>query len=217
MNIELVRKIPFEELEKMVRSVPINQKNFDGTPVLVYEKADISLKRLRVDQVNPPTFYLLRKNLDFQGELHEYMKTNYNIDTLNLEGALELKNHDTHQGWTLTPPIIEVVPKTVKYVPKRGELEYNDDVKVQIPLINDGAHRVALARQLGKEFTGLYISGAPEEYPYYAHPNGWDRVKIVDDVPKTKPEKKFYTLDNCYALYRDFGVLGCGAPRNLGK
>ncbi|MBX4212440.1 hypothetical protein KW787_03240 [Candidatus Pacearchaeota archaeon] len=217
MNIELIRKIPFEELERMVRKVPLKQKNPDGSSIFVYENAHISLKKLISDQVNPPTFYLLQKNLDFQHQLHDYMKDKHNIDTLNLEGALEIRNNDTNQEWTLTPPIIEVVPKTVKYVPREGELIYDAEVKVQIPLINDGAHRVALARNLGESFTGLYISGAPEKFPYYAHPNSWDRVKIVEEVPKTKEEKKLYTRENCYALYRDFGVIGCGEPRNLGK
>jgi len=62
------------------------------------------------------------------------------------------------------------------------------------------------------KFNGIYIVGALESHPFYAHPNEWERIKIVEEVPKDKKDKKFYSRPDCYALYRNFGVLGCGAP-----
>ena len=216
MKIEVIRRIDFSELERKVREVPLRGKDFDGKEIRVYEHAHISLRTMHPDEVNPTTFYLLRSNLEFQRALREHLMSTQGIDTLNLEGALEILN-EKGELWTLTPPIIEVTPRLVRYQPKEGEIYYRDVVKVQIPIINDGAHRIALARELGILFRALFISGADENFPFYAHPNEWSRTKVVDFVPSDKRDKKFYSREDCYALYRDFGVLGCGAPRILGS
>jgi len=216
MKIELLRQISFSELEERIRKVPLMKPDSNGNHIMIYENANITLKRFMAEQVNPPTFYLLKKGLEIQRELRKLLMEQYGLNSLNLNGALEIQN-EKGEIWTLTPPIIESTPRTVKYAPKEGEIKYDEDVKINIPLINDGAHRVALAKELGLEFTGIFISGAKEGFPYYVHPNGWDRVREVDDVPKTKQEKKFYTREDCYALYRNFDVLGCGKPRHLGK
>ena len=52
---------------------------------------------------------------------------------------------------------------------------------------------------------------------FYAHPNEWNKVKIFDDTPKTKRGKKLYSREDNYALYRNFGILGCGEPRGVSK
>jgi hypothetical protein len=87
---------------------------------------------------------------------------------------------------------------------------------VNVACINDGLHRVDLAREIKKNVVVAHISGIPEKHPFYALPNGWDEVKVFDDTPKTMAEKKMYRCNDSYALYRDFDVLGCGKPRNTG-
>jgi len=216
MKIEVVKHIPFPELEQLLRKVPLMEKDEDGNEIFVYKDAKISLKKFHPKEVNPTTFYVLRKALKFQRELRTYLMEEHGIDSLHLNEAIEIVNEDG-QLWTLTPPIIEVTRRDVNYVPKEGEIPYDDNVNILIPVINDGAHRVHTALTLGETFNGILISNVMEEYPFYAHPNEWDMVKVVDEVPKTKVEKKFYSRDNCYALYRNFGILGCGAPRNLGE
>ncbi|MEK6819378.1 MAG: hypothetical protein AABY10_05605, partial [Nanoarchaeota archaeon] len=63
MKIEIVRHIGFEELVRKLKQVPLKKTTEEERDVLVYEEANITLKRLTHDQVNPPTFYLLRHNL----------------------------------------------------------------------------------------------------------------------------------------------------------
>lgn len=213
MKIEIVRSISFDELVQKIRDVPLMKPREDGSQIYVYKDADISLQQLRSEQVNPPTFYLLKKQMEVQRDLRRLL-AEQGIDSLNLDRALEIKN-DSGKIWTLTPPIIEVTPRTVKYNQQQGEIDYSQrSSNINIPLICDGAHRVALARELNTSFTAVYISGVDENFPYYAHPNGWDMVNVVEEVPKTKEEKKFYRFLDCYALYRDFGVVGCGKPRH---
>ncbi len=189
----------------------------DKSKIFVYENANISLKKFKYDEVNPPTFYLIKENLDLQRELRSSLLSDHGLDSLNLDCALEI-SIDGGAKATLTPPIIEVTERKVSYVPQDGEIDYSDKAaKIKIPLICDGAHRVFLAKEKNEYFTGVNISGVNPEYPYYAHPNGWDKVNIVDTVPKTLEEKKFYRYEDCYALYRNFGVIGCGKPRGVGK
>ncbi len=217
MKIEILRKIPFKELEESVRKVPLMKKDSRGREIFVYKDATISLRTFTYDEVNPPTFYLINKNLETQRNLFLSLDKDHKITPLELDGALEIRN-EKGEIWTLTPPIIEVTERSVRYVPQDGEIDYSEYVnKIKIPLICDGAHRVQVAREYGMPFIGLSIVGADPKHPYYAHPNGWDMVKIVDEVPKTKIEKKFYRYEDCYALYRDFDVLGCGKPRGVGK
>lgn len=215
MNIEVLGEISFDELREKIRSVPLMNKREDGSNIYVYGDANISLREFDVGDVNPTSFYVIRDNMRFQRELREEL-LKQGIDSLHLDRAYELKN-DKGEIWTLMPPVIEVASRDVRFVPMEGELKYNDVSQLNIPIINDGMHRVSLARELGDTFNGIYISGVLKEFPFYAHPNGWSRVKEVDKVPASKEEKKFYSRENCYGLYRDFGFLGCGAPRGVSK
>ena len=138
------------------------------------------------------------------------------IDTLMLDCLLKLKNEEG-QEFGLMPPVVEVQTRRVRYVPGKGELSHEGTYEIQVPVINDGLHRFMLARLVGKPVRVIHIARSDPEFPFYAHPNEWSRVRVVDRVPATKEEKKLYSREDCYALYRDFGVLGCGAPRGTGK
>lgn len=215
MRIDILNKIPFSELEEMIRDVPINQKDASGERIKVYRNADISFRETPVNQVNPTSFYLLKGNLDTQRSLREAMLDAHGIDTLHLDAAYEIQNGE--EIWTITPPIIEITPRIVQYLPGDQEITYTQPARINIPIINDGLHRVSLAQENDESFLGMHISGADERFPFYAHPNSWNRVKVVDEVPSTKQEKKFYLRENCYELYRDFGTLGVGSPRGTSK
>ncbi len=211
-----MRVIDFSELEEKIRGIPLMQKDTDGSEIFPYKNAHINLQLFHADEVNPPTFYLLEKNLQTQKLLHAaLLNLGYNfLHLTDKAAALEIFNKDSNEFWTLIPPIIELTSRTVRYVPQSNEINYEHmPTKIMIQLICDGAHRVAFSQGHGELFTGIKISGADPLYPYYAHPNGWDMVKIVKDVPATKEEKKYYRLENCYALYRNFDIIGCGKPR----
>lgn len=211
-----MNRIVFKDLEDRIRKVPLlNARNSNGSSIFVYENADIELRNVSPDELNPTTFYLLRKNLEFQRNLRMYMLSEYGIDTLKLDCALELENFDSGEEWTLMPPVVEVSEESVMLNPE-NDLKYDLIIKVKIPLINDGAHRIYLSRELGERINVIHINDILKEHPLYAYPNPWDMVNIVDTVPKIPGEKKFYRVSNPYNLYRDFGVLGCGAPRKLG-
>lgn len=215
MNIEILKKISFDELENMIRKVPML-----GNPqIFPYQNAHITMNRFRFDEVNPPQFYILSKNLQIQRELYNALSI-HELDQLNLTNeiaGLEIKNLDSDEIWTLTPPIIEFATRNISYISSPKEIDHsNTKVKINIPLICDGLHRVAYSKERDGFFNGIKIVGANQDYPYYAHPNGWDMVKFVDQIPISSQEKKLYSRDDCYHLYRDFGIIGCGKPRYTG-
>ncbi|MFH1802728.1 MAG: hypothetical protein ABH864_04770 [archaeon] len=217
MRVKIVKRIPFEDLRKMIAEVPLMKPAADGSQIHPYRNAKIGLRQFSADHVNPPTFYLIRRNLEIQRALRSHLMADHGIDPLRLSGALEIRN-ENGEIWTLTPPIVEFTPRHVFYVPQPGELDHGQRrTRIYVPLICDGAHRVGVAREAGGDFIGVSIEGADDAYPYYAHPNGWGDVKIVDEVPGTMDEKKMYLLADSYALYRDFSRIGCGKPRHVGE
>lgn len=218
MNINVVRRIPFGELEKKLRQVPLlHTKDANGAPLFVYSDAKITFRTVFPDELNPTTYYLLKKNLAFQRDLRAHLIDTEAIDPFALSEAVELENTDTREVWTLTPPIIEVSEERVSFHGKEGDICYEDQFRVKLLVINDGAHRAYLARELNVPVTIVHIHGVDSRYPFYALPNGWERVRVVSEVPKTMAEKKAYRRTDSYELYRNFGVLGLGAPRRTGS
>ncbi len=156
---------------------------------------------------------MLKDNLNFQRELRKYLIEVYGIDSLGFDGAYEIRNDEKSEVWTLMPPVVEVAKSDVKFNPTEGEIAYDGIFQINVPVTNDGAHRMYHARELNSKINVILVSNASEEHPFYAHPNQWKLVKVVDKVPPTKQEKKLYRREDCYALYRNFDVLGCGKPR----
>lgn len=214
MKITVHERISFQELEVRLRQVPLKQRDEQGNPIFVYRGANIGIRHIKPDEVNPTTFYLLRAGLEFQRQLRAELLSKEGIDTFDLAYGIRLSADDGKEH-LLIPPVVEVTPRTVQFIPtKKEELAFPDHVEIGIPVINDGAHRMFLAREVGENIRVIHISGADPNFPFYAHPNDWERIRVVDQVPANKREKKFYSREDCYALYRDFGVLGVGGPRS---
>ncbi len=215
MMIRIVNHWSLYDLLERVRSVPLKKLGADGQPIFPYRNALLSLRELHPDEVNPPTFYALRQNLQVQRDLRAAL-LEQGHDSLHLDGALELED-DQGERRMLFPPVIELTLRTVRYVPQEGEIVHQRAVTVLLPVVNDGVHRLLLARELGETFRALHVVGADPHYPYYAHPNAWSDVQIMDRVPATQGDKKMYSRLDCTALYRDFAVFGCGGIRPPGS
>ena len=217
MNLEIIESVPWQELEQRVRQVPLlKARKPDGGQIFVYEQADISVRNVLPDEVNPTSFYALKEGLQTQRDLRDALLDQHSIDTLALTELLRLRT-EQGQEFGLMPPVVELQTRRVRYAPAEGELTYDDVFEIKIPLVNDGLHRFMIAREVGSGINVIYVVGADPEFPFYAHPNSWSDVKLVDGVPKTKAEKKLYSRENNDLLYRDFGIFGCGAPRGTGK
>lgn len=217
MKLEIIERVPWQELEQRVRQVPLlKARRSDGNQIFVYEHADVSLRNVSSEEVNPTSFYAVRDGLQLQRDLRNNLLDQHGLDTLTLTELLRFRTEDG-QEFGLMPPVVEVQRRRVRYIPAEGELSHEGTFEIKIPLVNDGLHRFMIAREVGSRVSVVYVVGSDPEFPFYAHPNSWSDVKLVDGVPKTKAEKKLYSREDCNLLYRDFGIFGCGAPRGTGK
>ncbi len=216
MKVVIRRHLPLEKLLEEVRRVPLKRKEGSTEPVIFpYEKARITLREMFPFELNPGSKYVLQRSFEFQRELRETLMRDHGIDPFQLEGGYEIEN-ESGELMTLIPPIIEVSEETMKYVDTRGDLPYDHPVQIKMNIIVDGLHRIYLARLFDHPVNVLHIQGVPSEYPFYALANQWADIKITQKVPEKPEEKKDYRRKDSYGLYRDFGVLGCGAPRPVG-
>lgn len=176
-----------------------------------YAGADIRLVTVGPDLLFPASRYVVRGHVQRQADLR-FRLLAHGVDTLALSGAAEFRWGD--EVWTVIPPVVEFSRERVQFLPRReGDLSH-PPVDVEVPLINDGLHRVWLARSLGLPVRVVLIRGAAEAHPYYAYPGGWSSVREVDEVPADKASRKLHRAADHYALYRDFGPLGVGKPRH---
>lgn len=175
---------------------------------LPYADAHIELESLHTNEIAPAQRYVLTQEIlkvrDLRWTLREH-----GVDLFALDGYVTIWLEGYDDPIDVLPPVVE-------------ESAEADSTVVRI--LNDGMHRVYLARMERSPIQVLYVKNVPQQYPYYAFPlvNGWDDVKIVSELPETYI-KKWHRIKNYKSLYRNFnsGFQNVGGPRgnftNAGK
>lgn len=167
-----------------------------------YEQAGIDLVDRDPGRICPAQRYILRSELEKVQSL-KWALEEHGINLFRLEGyvSIWLEGHD--EGIDVLPPIVEV------------SREANG---AQLELLNDGMHRVYLARWQWSEVQVVLISGIPPQFPYYAYPlpDKWAGVEVVSALEEGKL-KKLHRIPNNKKLYRDFnsGFVNVGGPRKV--
>ena len=193
MDIIALEHHPPEALIGCLRRVPL----MDRTDVLVYSQALISLEQIHPDCLNPPQNYIwlqeLRKTQELRWSLAAWEVDLFRLDgyvtyTVRLAGGEEVV-------YDLYPPIVE------------ESFEANGRLAL---IINDGMHRLYLARMEWVVPQVTYIRGIPKEYPYYAfpRPGGWEGLDLLADNPNPQRYlKKCHRTRHYKRLYRDFQAV----------
>jgi hypothetical protein len=205
MNVQVLCRYDQAELEARLRRLTLL-----NSAVRPYEQAEIRSIQVPTDVLFPAAFYVARPNLERQRELRRRL-LEHGIDTLDLSGGVEFRVDD--EVWAVIPPVVEYQVETVEFQPGPAGLKY-PPLELEIPLINDGLHRVYLAREAGVPVRVIAVRGVCRRTPYYAYPAGWSSVKLVDKVPDDKALRKRHRVADYYSLYRDFGPLNVGKPRH---
>jgi len=202
MNITAIQPHSSEELIACLRRVPLMEQ----PEVLIYEQAHISLEQIHTDCLYPPQNYLwlqeLRKIQDLRWSLAEQ-----GVDLFRLNGYITytLRQEDGSEAtYDLYPPIVE------------ESIEADGTVAL---LINDGMHRLYLARLEWIVPQVTYIRGVPKAHPYYAYPRRerWEGLDLLADNPDPKTYlKKCHRVRHNKRLYRDFQAVfaNVGHPRS---
>ena len=192
--VSVEQTVGWEGIEDKVRQTKLLSANQEQA-VYPYEYARISLRNISYDEVSPTSLYVLRNNLAVQAAIAADLSAE-GIHPLELEGGLILKS-DAGERMGFVPPIVEETDAEGKYV-------------------LDGAHRTSIGRWTGRlGFVAIHVTGIRPDCPGYAYPNGWDEVRIVENVPANSAEKKYYRGEAYRELYRDFSELNGSQLREV--
>jgi len=166
----------------------------------VYSNAYITIENINPDCLFPCQYYILKDELDKKIQLQDAF-SEIGCDIFELRSYIEFSLANGTSMRTLLPPIIE------------ESIEFDGRV---YPLINDGMHRIFLAKLQKRNITVVYIRGSNEPYYAYPLPNGWNDVKIVNEISKNSI-KKIHRIQDNKKLYRNFDsvFLNCSKPRGL--
>lgn len=204
MEIERVERHSVEELIANMRKVGM----LTHPEALLYKDSVIELSTFNTDEIAPAQRYVLTHEIikvrDLRWSLREH-----GVDLFKLDGYVTIRLQGYDDPIDVLPPVIE------------QSAEADGSV---VKILNDGMHRVYLARMERSPIQCVYVRKVPSEYPYYAFPlvNGWKDVEIVQDLPEGYI-KKWHRIKNYKTLYRDFntGFQNVGGPRghfsNAGK
>lgn len=194
-----VRAHPKEELVANLRKVGMKSQ----PDVRPYGDADINIRQMETNDIWPAQRYVLACELR-KIQMLESALRELGIDLYNLDGYASIKVQGCEDWIDVLPPVVEV----------------SQEGFGKISLLNDGMHRVYMARMQGRKIKVIHINGVPSEYPYYAYPlpRRWADVEIINDLTKGYV-KKFYRIEDPYSLYRDFDLAfdNVGGPRPVGK
>jgi hypothetical protein len=176
-----------------LRRVPLMTR----TDVLVYAQALISLEQIHTNCLNPPQNYIWLQELRKIQELRWSLAA-WGVDLFRLDGyvtyTVRLADGE-EEVYALYPPIVEE--------------SFEADGTLAL-IINDGMHRLYLARLEWVVPQVTYVRGIPKEYPYYAfpRPGGWEGLELLADNPDPQRylKKCHRTRDN-KQLYRDFQAV----------
>jgi hypothetical protein len=202
MNIISLKRHSAKELIGKLRRVPLlNQPDR-----MIYEQALITLECLHTDSLHPPQNYIwleeLRKVQNVRWSL-----AGHGVDLFRLDGyvtyTVQLED-GSEATYDVYPPIVE------------ESIEADGTVAL---LINDGMHRVYLARLEWVSPQVVFVRGIPKEYPYYAYPRpeGWEGIDLLAENPDPKRYlKKCHRVRDNKRLYRDFQAVfaNVGRPRS---
>ncbi len=196
MDIKKVERHGIDELMANLRKVGM----FTDPGVLVYENADIDLKVMNTDDIAPAQRYVLTDEVIKVRNLR-WALAEHGVDLFKLDGYATIYLADYDDPIDVLPPVIE---------------ESHEADGSTVNILNDGMHRVYLARMERSPIQVIFAGNVPANLPYYAFPlvNGWNDVEIVHDLPEGYI-KKWHRIKDYKSLYRDFntGFVNVGGPR----
>ncbi len=197
--IKLSRHSP-RELTERLRQVPLLHQ----PEMLIYGEALITLEHIHTNHLSPAQNYVwlaeLRKVQELRWSLAEH-----GVDLFRLDGFVSytIRGADgAEERYQVYPPVVE------------ESIEADGSVAL---LINDGMHRLYLAKLEWVVPQVIYVRGVPKEYPYYAfpRPGGWEGIDLLPDNPDPQRYlKKCHRRRHNKRLYRDFQAVFANVGRS---
>ncbi len=199
MDIIALKRHSTAELIAKLKEVPLLKQ----PDVFVYRQALITLEQIRTDCLHPAQNYIWLQELRKTQELRWSLAA-HGVDLFKLDGYVTYtvrREDGAEEDYDLYPPIVE------------ESLEADGSLAL---VINDGMHRLYLARLEWVAPQVAYIRGVPKAYPYYAYPRrqGWEGLDLLAENPDPRAYlKKCHRQRDNKRLYRDFQAVF----RNVGR
>lgn len=193
MDIIALQRHLAPELIAKLKEVPLLKQ----PDVFVYQQALVTLEQINTDCLHPAQNYLWLQELKKTQELRWSLAAQ-GVDLFKLDGYVTytVRQEDgTEEVYDLYPPIVE------ESVEADGTLAL---------VINDGMHRLYLARLEWVVPQVAYIRGVPKAYPYYAYPRreGWAGLDLLAENPDPRVYlKKCHRQRDNKRLFRDFQAV----------
>ncbi len=193
MNILHLKRHSEAELLSRLRRVPLLKQ----PDILVYDQALISLEQIHTDSLNPAQNYVWLQELRKTQELRWSLAA-HGVDLFKLDGFVTYTvglPDGEEVTYDLYPPVVE------------ESIEADGTVAL---IINDGMHRLYLARLEWVVPQVTYVRGIPKDYPYYAFPRreGWEGLDLLAENPDPQTYlKKCHRVRDNKKLYRDFQAV----------
>ena len=203
MDIIALKRHDAGELIAKLKAVPLLKQ----PEVFVYSQALITLEQIHTDCLNPAQNYIWLQELRKTQELRWSLAAR-GVDLFKLDGYVTYtvrREGGEEEVYDLYPPIVE------ESVEADGTLAL---------IINDGMHRLYLARLEWVAPQVVYIRGVPQDYPYYAYPRrqGWEGLDLLADNPDPKTYlKKCHRVRHNKRLYRDFQAVFANVGRSRSR
>ncbi len=200
-------KVEHHDVDELLANLK-NVSMLHDRSVFVYRDADVELATFHTDEIAPAQRYVLTHEILKVRDLR-WALAEHGVDMFKLDGYVTMWLRDYDDPIDVLPPVVEESPEA-------------DGSTVRI--LNDGMHRVYLARMEWSPIQVIYAKNVGGDCPYYAFPlvSGWEGVEIVGELPEGYI-KKWHRIKNYKTLYRDFnsGFRNVGGPRghfsNAGK
>lgn len=199
--MEIINFRSFGEIVNDLKNVPM----LTDENIKPYKNARIRLLEVNPADLNLTALYYIKNKIPFQKELREKLLKEW-YDTLKLWWILTFK-WDDWQEYSIMPPVVEVVKRECKILPRDWEVKYEKTFDIKFPVLLDGVHRAITALELWLPLQVFYIENVDENCPSYSHPNTWEEIVWCDEVPTNPFDKKNYVLENPKSLYKNFWVL----------
>jgi hypothetical protein len=196
MKITKVEHISSQELINRLRNVTM----LKAPHIYPYRDVFISLERISTEYLAPPQNYVLVDELK-KVRMLKWALEEHGIDLFNINGYVRIWFVGAKAPVDLLPPVVE------------ESIEADGSV---VNIINDGMHRLYMAKMERIIPQVIFIRGVAKDLPYYAFPlrDGWDDVVVEDELFEGYL-KKWHRRQDYKSLYRNFNSAfdNVGAPR----
>jgi len=222
-SLEIVRFHPWDELEALVRQVPL----LYDRKIRPYEHANLAASLLEIENLAPLSNYVMKDRLEEVEELHHAFMVTFCFSLWDLPGLVRFRYNNKCEQ-VLAPPVVEIHEKQIARKDTkrfaRGQLDH---------VLIDGLHRAegAVKNSL-HQLRAVVISAV--DLPPMAISRDWARTPVYEYPPRDEDKRKYRyeslsefnkepfahllgaterTYKDC--LYRDLSAIGSEGRRTF--